>query len=232
MSIERVASRQSRRSIESIASGKSKNWRDQLDKQEALLENAWDRLSAWEVASVDARELDRILWDENSLLPPASSRSVARSRSMSVDSVVSRLSRASMENIAPQKSRNWRDTLESQEAQLEIIRDRLSALDVWDEDQLSLRGEKLLDDLSMQLSQYDASSARAFYDEDEDDEIETGDEIGETKKLLVRLCNLEERLLSREIDLEQIKLDLHNLELEAVSRSEEWGLTASQLEVE
>ena len=101
-----------------------------------------------------------------------------------------------------------------------------------DEDQVSLRGEKLLDDLSQQLSLYDASTATVCYGQDDEGELEVDDGLDFTKKLMMRLCVLEERLLSREIDLEQIKLDLHNFELEALTRSEDWFLTNSLLEVE
>ena len=44
-----------------------------------------------------------------------------------------------------------------------------------------------------------------------------------TKVLLLRLCNLEERLLSREIELQRLKLDLHSFELHSVFYPTESG---------
>jgi hypothetical protein len=136
------------------------------------------------------------------------------------------------------QSGSWRDQLEREEAKLEEIRARLSTLDMADEETLSLHGEKLMDDLSQELSQYEASltGARRFDAQEQEEsygDIDIDeDDIDDITKLLMRLCNLEERLLSREIDLQQIKLDLHNFELDAVGNSAEWALTTDQLQVE
>jgi hypothetical protein len=187
-----------------------------------------------QLVSSISNDLDHILIDDNTQLPLLSrpSSQATRERSLSVDSFVSSHTRGSNDCVVPKISRNWRHQLELQEARLDNIRNRLSALDVSDEDQVSLRGEKLLDDLSQQLSLYDASSATVCYRQEDEGELEIDDGIDLTKNLMMRLCVLEERLLSREIDLEQIKLDLHNFELEALTRSDDWGLSDSLLEVD
>jgi hypothetical protein len=173
----------------------------------------------------DTRELDLLLQDSHAhatLSRPASNISDTRSWPSSDDSKGSRQTVGSSECAAKQGSRNWRYQLEKQENQLEHIRDKLAELDVTDDDQLSLRGEALIDDLLQHLDMYDLTAATACYGVGEMDELDINDKQDATKMLLTRLCILEERLLSREIDLEHIKLELHNFELEAVIRSKQW----------
>ena len=69
-----------------------------------------------------------------------------------------------------------------------------------DEDQLSLRGEELIDDLPYHLNMYDATAAAACYGDGDVNDLEIDDEEDATKKLILRLCVLEERRLSREIE--------------------------------
>ena len=84
----------------------------------------------------------------------------------------------------------------------------------------------MIDDLSHHLNVYDATAAAACYGNGEMNDHEIDDEENTTQKLLLRLRVLEEMLLSREIDLEQIKLELHNFELEALSRYDQREFTA------
>ena len=214
-------------SLQSLGSTKSAsqekfNWSDASTSNDTQSESAWKRL----VLS-DTGELDLILRDSHSQsnrLPPVSCISVA-SWPSSGDSKGSGQSIQSSQCVTKNESRNWRYQLEKQEALLEHIRDKLAVLDMSDEDQLSLCGEALIDDISQHLNTYDATAATACYGDGEVNDLEIDEEEDTTKKLLLRLCELEERLLSREIDLEQIKLELHNFELEAVSRSDQWEFT-------
>jgi len=51
------------------------------------------------------------------------------------------------------------------------------------------------------------------------------------KKLMTRLVNLEDRLLRREMELDKVKHELNNFELELICQSEDWEF-ALQLEVD
>jgi hypothetical protein len=158
-------------------------------------------------------------------------RSIVGSLTHSCDSSVSSFAQSRCDSADLRQSGSWRDQLEREEAKLDEIRARLSTLDLADEETMSLRGEKLMDDLSQELNEYEASLTGARRCDAQEQEENYGDididedDIDDTTKLLMRLCNLEERLLSREIDLQQIKLDLHNFELDAVGNSAEWAMT-------
>ncbi|KAI2503474.1 hypothetical protein MHU86_10943 [Fragilaria crotonensis] len=214
-----VESLQSLRSIESDALEPSDS-HDTFASQDIQSDGARNSL----VLS-DTGELDLILHDspvQATQPPPSYDISVALSWHSSTDSKGSNESVSSSACAARHASRNWRYQLEMQEAQLEHIRDKLAALDVSDEDQLSLRGEALIDDLSQHLNRYDLTAATACYDNGETNDLDVTDGKETTKMLLTRLCLLEERLLSREIELEQIKLELHNFEIETISQSKQW----------
>jgi hypothetical protein len=208
------------RSIARIATLRSKSFEGYYPRQskiiEELLKNEEIRLSkllSWSCSS-----------DQNDQKTSLAESDESKLCSISVDSCDSL------------NSSLLRDKIEKQEAHLDSIRARLSSLDIYDEEQFSLYGEKLVDDLSHQLSIYDANSTKSNLSEKEYSELDEAmdNHVAEnsTKRLLVRLCNLEERLLTREIELQQVKLDLHNFELESIhSQSKEWDL-AAQLEVD
>jgi hypothetical protein len=116
---------------------------------------------------------------------------------------------------------SWRKRLESQEAYLEVVREKLTILEV-DETYLVGQGEPLLSQLAEDLSFYDQRAVRCS--ESDSDSISVPDEMSATRKVLLRLCGLEERLLSREIELQQLKLDLHAFSLDAVRHSADMPL--------
>jgi hypothetical protein len=119
------------------------------------------------------------------------------------------------------ESMSWRKRLESQEAYLEVVREKLTILEV-DETYLVGQGEPLLSQLAEDLSFYDQRAVRCS--ESDSDSISVPDEMSATRKVLLRLCGLEERLLSREIELQQLKLDLHAFSLDAVRHSADMPL--------
>jgi hypothetical protein len=113
-------------------------------------------------------------------------------------------------------SMSWRKRLESQEAYLEVVREKLTILED-DETYLVGQGEPLLSQLAEDLSFYDERAVRCS--ESDGDSIPVPDEMSATRKVLLRLCGLEERLLSREIELQQLKVDLHAFALDAIRHS-------------
>jgi hypothetical protein len=207
-------------SMESNDSSSVSNFSDAVVTQEAQLEHAWSLLSQ-SAKSELARSLQKT----------HGSTSKNGSNSNHIDTMEDVESQTSCHAVSP-KTTSLRYQLGRQETQLEHIRQKLYLLENASEDQLSLCGEKILNDLSDQICIYDEISARTPHQDDYISDVEISNEENKTKKLLMRICVLEERLLSREIDLEQVKLDLHKFELDVVGQIEEWNHTAIILEVE
>ena len=143
-------------------------------------------------------------------------------RNTSSPSVVSR------DNLDLVRCTSWRQKLNSQEAYLEGVRERLTTLE-FDQKYLVRAGEPLLNQLADDLYYYDERAVR--YDEVDDLSTSLGDDLDSTQKVLLRLCGLEERLLSREIEIQQLKVDLHAFTLDAVQYSSGVSISA-QLTVE
>ena len=118
---------------------------------------------------------------------------------------------------------SWRQKINTQEAYLEGVRERLTTLE-FDQKYLVRAGEPLLNQLADDLYYYDERAVR--YAEADDISASTGDDLDSTQKILLRLCGLEERLLSREIELQQLKVDLHAFTLDAVQYSSGYSVGA------
>ena len=127
--------------------------------------------------------------------------------------------------------------LDEQEAQLDKIRSKLSTVDLGQASVVQ-NGQMILEDLRDELEEYDAKSSRpdhalaaAAVVEGRDDEAGPGPfnkGALRTRRLLLRLCHLEDRLLSREIELQQLKLDLHSFELHSVVQGEDLPVRQSE----
>jgi hypothetical protein len=108
----------------------------------------------------------------------------------------------------------WRENLISQETHLKGNQEKLQILEF--DEQNMIRGEPLLRQLGDDYTFYDDRSDR-FSGSDTGSYSKQG-KIDATNRVLNRLCSLEERLLGRDIELQQLKLDLHAFTLEAMKQ--------------
>jgi hypothetical protein len=115
--------------------------------------------------------------------------------------------------------------LEKQTSHLEKVRHKLESLQA-DEHKLILQADyEALEDLAEELMNYDTGNSGAL-NADEQAYISRSTTMhgGKTSNdLLERLCELEERILTREIDLQHLRLDVHMLELDAASGEHDYG---------
>jgi len=108
----------------------------------------------------------------------------------------------------------WRENLISQVTHLKGNQEKLQILEF--DEQNMIRGEPLLRQLGDDYTFYDDRSDR-FSGSDTGSYSKQG-KIDATNRVLNRLCSLEERLLGRDIELQQLKLDLHAFTLEAMKQ--------------
>lgn len=111
--------------------------------------------------------------------------------------------------------------LEKQTSHLEKVRHKLEAMQA-DEQKMVLQADyEALDDLAVELTNYDVSTSGSTpLSADDEAFISRSTHLngGKTSdNLLERLCELEERILTREIDLQHLRLDLHMFELDAAA---------------
>jgi hypothetical protein len=115
-----------------------------------------------------------------------------------------------------EKAEPLKNALLAQDAQLKEVRSSLNALTLEDENVEEVE-KTALDQIANDISAYDATAIREDVSMDESQSSTVKTNQDSTRKLLDRICNLEERLLRREIDLEQLKLATHEYELRVVA---------------
>uniref|UniRef100_A0A7S1V9P8 Uncharacterized protein n=1 Tax=Grammatophora oceanica TaxID=210454 RepID=A0A7S1V9P8_9STRA len=114
-------------------------------------------------------------------------------------------------------ARSMEQTLNKQENELKDLRSKLSQFE--QQTRQGHQDSSFLANMSRTLSSYDSKAigcGSVVGEKTSVGDVHEDNGLDDTQRVLARLCSLEERLLTREIDLQQLKLDLQAFELRAV----------------
>jgi len=158
----------------------------------------------------DHLSYDHLIADQQRPDPPPAG--ILRKSDESDESAQERSFSTDDESFALRSVLKLRFQLDEQESKLKSLRKKIVELDTVG-DQLILQEEKITDMISEIINQ-----------KDEMLQSSTSDGLMKAKALMMRICELEDRVLCREIEVGQLKNDVSFFELEASDQSESSGV--------